>query len=298
MTGRIILIVLLAPFLCIIPAVPGIAAASPVSDLNAGLNQGRQVSEAVLFPVGDLFKPLLADLKEPRFYLSYRRYNYQSENINAGAGGYGEIFGLYRKVDHAAGTAWQASFGGGIHSQFNLDARSFALVNTDYTIGFPVTSRKGRDSYRLALYHQSSHLGDEYLLQTKADRLELSYEAINFIASREWTEWRMYGGGEYLVHKVPGNLRPLSLQAGIEYYGTASIVGRGRPVGGLDVKIDQEHDWAVNTSFKAGLQFDSSEANGRLIRLLLEGYKGYAPHGQFYTSRIAFYGLGLALGFD
>lgn len=264
---------------------------------NAAVQDNRKLVETSLFPTGDLFKPLLADLKEPRFYLSYRRYSYETDDINVFAGGYGELFGLYRKVDREKGTAWQASFGGGIHSQFNLDAPSFALVNTDFTIGFPFTFRKERDSLRIALYHQSSHLGDEFLLQTKTDRLELSYEAINIIASREWAEWRVYGGGEYFVHNEP-DLRPLSFQGGVEYYGADAIFGRGRPVGGLDVKVDQEHDWALNVSAKAGLQYDSTEPNGRFIRVLFEAYKGYAPHGQFYTSRIGFYGVGVALGFD
>ena len=213
--------------------------------------------------------------------------------------GYGEIFGLFRHVDREEGRAWQYNFGGGIHSQFNLEAHSRELVNTDYTIAFPFTYRKGADSFRLTLYHQSSHLGDEFLLQTKTNRIELSYEAINFIASHEWQEWRTYGGGEYLVHKVPSNLRPLGLQAGVEYYGLEPVWGRGRPVAGLDLKSDQEHDWALNTSIKAGLQFDGSDNNGRYIRVLLEGYRGFAPHGQFYVgNRVGFYGFGVALGFD
>ena len=254
--------------------------------------------ETIYLPLGDLFRPLLADPKEPHFYLSYRHYAYQSQHINAAAGGYGEIFGINRYVDHADGSAWQLNFGGGAHAQFNLDKPSRALVNTDYTIGFPVSYRKGAASMRIALYHQSSHLGDEYLLQTITNRLEFSYEALNILWSREWQEWRVYGGGEYMIHKVPNELRPWGAQGGVEFYGTGPILGRGRLVGGLDLKVDQEHDWAVNGSFKTGLQFDSSEPNGRYIRVLAEGYRGYSPHGQFYVNRISYGGFGIALGFD
>jgi hypothetical protein len=254
--------------------------------------------ETIYLPLGDLFRPLLADPKEPHFYLSYRYYVYQSQSINTATGGFGEIFGINRYVDRIDGSAWQINFGGGIHAQFNLDMPSRALVNADYTIGFPVSYRKGPVSLRIALYHQSSHLGDEYLLQTKTNRMEFSYEALNVIGSHEWREWRVYGGGEYLLHKVPNELRPWAGQCGIEYYGTGPILGRGRIVGGLDLKIDQEHDWAVNGSLKAGLQFDSSESNGRFIRVLVEGYKGYSPHGQFYVNRISYGGIGIALGFD
>lgn len=274
------------------------AAADEPAVVSLPDERAKPAVETIFLPEGDLFKPLIADLKEPRFYLSYRRYSYQTQNIHVAAGGYGEILGLYRHIDRDRGSAWQFDFGGGIHSQFNLDAYSFALVNTDYTIGFPFTFRKGADSFRLALYHQSSHLGDEFLLQTKTDRIEFSYEAINFIASREWQEWRGYAGGEYLIHKSPSELRPLGLQAGIEYYGIEPVWGRARPVGGLDLKADQEHAWALNGSLKAGLQFDSSDRNGRYIRVLLEGYHGFAPHGQFYTTRMGFFGIGVVLGLD
>jgi len=254
--------------------------------------------ETIFLPVSDLFRPLLADPKEPHFYLSYHYYVYQSQSINAAAGGYGEVFGIKRYIDRADGSAWQMNFGGGIHAQFNLDMPSRALVNADYTIGFPASYRKGPVSMRIALYHQSSHLGDEYMIQTKTNRMEFSYEALNVIWSREWREWRVYGGGEYMIHKVPSELLPWGAQGGIEYYGTNPVLGSGRLVGGLDLKIDQEHDWAVNGSLKTGLQYDSSEHNGRYIRVLVEGYKGYSPHGQFYFNRMSYLGIGIALGFD
>lgn len=258
------------------------------------------VVETTFLPTGDLFKPLLASAKEPAFYLGYRKYSIQNESINVASGAYGEIFGLYRRIGGEDGSGWQVNFGGSIHSLFNLDAHSFALVTTDYTIGFPCTFRKGADSFRLSLYHQSSHLGDEFLLQTKTERIEISYEALNFIGSHEWREWRAYYGGEYMIHKAPGTLRPASLQAGMEYYGADAIVGRGRLVGGLDLISSQEHDWEMLSSLKLGLQFDSSTPNGRYLRVLAEGYTGFHQDGQFilYSSRISYYGIGIFLGFE
>jgi len=110
--------------------------------------------EAIFLPTGDLFKPLLADPKEPRFYLSYRLFKVQSSKIHGAAGGYGEIFGLYRRPANDNGYSWQASFGGGIHSQFDLHSSSLDLVNTDYIIGFPFTLRKGQASYRITIFHK------------------------------------------------------------------------------------------------------------------------------------------------
>jgi hypothetical protein len=251
----------------------------------------------VFLPAGDLFHPLLADPKEPHFYLSYRYYIERTQSYNASAGGFGEIFGLTRTTDTSDGSAWQANFSGAVHALFNLDMHSRAIVNADYTIGFPVSYRNGPDSARIFLYHQSSHLGDEYMVLTGAKRIEFAYEALNVIGSHEWQEWRIYGGGEYLLHRVPQAYHPMGLQAGVEYYG-ARVPGWGRPVGGLDLKSEEEHHWALNASLKAGFQFDSSEPNGRYMRVLLEAYNGFSQHGQFFPNRISYGGFGVALGFD
>ena len=279
-----------------------VVSSAAYAEENASPSRADAIAYApatTFLPEGDLFKPLIADPKEPRFYLSYRMFRFNSVKIHGAVGGYGEIFGLYRHTDDTGGYSWQANFGGGAHAQFDLHEPSLDLVNTDYTIGFPFSFRKGRASYRLALYHQSSHLGDEFLLHNTVQRIELSFEALELLASYEWKKWRMYYGGEYIVHQGPTDIKPASLQGGVEFYGTRRVVG-GRMVGGWDLKSDQEHDWTLNSSIKVGLQFDSSESNGRYIRVLAEGYKGFSPYGQFYTdkSRMTYAGIGIALGFE
>ncbi len=295
---RIFFTVLLA---CLGIVFPMDASAEPVvADQTVQQPADNAITSSVttFLPTGDLFKPLLADPKEPRFYLSYLLFRISSEKIHGAVGGYGEIFGLYRHDDNSGGYSWQANFGGGIHAQFDLHAPSLDLVNADYTIGVPFSIRKGAESYRIAIYHQSSHLGDEFLLHNAIERVELSYEALELIGSYEWTKWRVYYGGDYIVHQGPTGLKPAAVQVGVEYYDTKSLVGRGRLVGGWDLKSDQTHDWSLNSSIKIGLQFDSSASNRRCMRLLAEGYKGFAPYGQFYTNRMTYAGLGISLGFE
>lgn len=254
----------------------------------------------IFLPTGDLFRPLLADPKEPRFYLSYRLFKYRTEQIHGAVAGYGEIFGLYRHVNTEGGYTWQANLGGGVHAQFDLHTPSLDLVNADYTVGFPFTFRKGPESYRITLYHQSSHLGDEFLLHNNIDRVELSYEVLDGVGSYEWKTWRVYYGGGYMVHREPSSLKPGLLHGGLEYYAADHVFGNGRLVGGWDIKCDEEHEWSLNSSVKFGLQFDGSGANGRYIRLLVEGYKGFSPYGQFYTDkdRMTYAGIGFYLGFE
>ncbi len=260
--------------------------------------QSSQAEQTTFLPTGDLFYPLIADPKEPRFYVSYRISRYRSDTFYTAAGGFGELFGLYRHNNTAGGYSWQSDFGGAIHAQFNLHSPSFDLVNSDYIIGFPVSFRKDNESYRVVLYHQSSHLGDEFLLHNNIQRVEFSFEAIEALRSQEWRNWRLYYGGDYIIHQGPTNIRPMTIHTGMEYYGSGPALGRGRVVAGLDLKLEEQHNWSVNSSLKAGLQFDSSAGNGRYIRVLAEHYQGFTPYGQFYNDRISYLGAGIYLGFE
>jgi hypothetical protein len=187
---------------------------------------------------------------------------------------------------------------GAVFAQFNLDTPSYDLINADYTIGIPATYRFGDNSLRFRIYHQSSHLGDEFLQSVNPpERVNLSYEAIELIYSREWREWRVYGGGEYLVHKEPADLEPMIAHWGIEYFGNKPLVWNGRPIAGVDMKSFEEHNWSIDTSVKAGLEFGHPNPGQRRLRLMAEWYKGFDPRGQFYNNKVEYYGLGMSLGF-
>ena len=107
----------------------------------------------------------------------------------------------------------------------------------------------------------------------------------------------MYGGGEYLLHKEPDDLKPASIHWGLEYRGSTPLLWNGRPVAGVDVKSMEEHDWDNDTSVKAGLEFGHPNPGQRRLRLMAEWYQGFDPYGQFYTNKVDYYGLGLSLGF-
>ena len=255
-------------------------------------------NDAEAFPIGDLFQPLIADPKQPQFFVSMNHFASSGAHYTLAAVGFGETFGLYRLIGSREGDGLQLSVEGAIFAQFNMNTASHDLINADYTIGIPATYRYGDNSVRFRLYHQSSHLGDELLLSANPpNRVNLSFEAIELIYARDWREWRVYGGGEYLIHKEPAGLKPMSAHWGIEYRGSKPLVWNGRPIVGVDMKSFEEHNWAIDTSVKAGLEFGHSKPGQRRLRLMAEWYKGFDPHGQFYNNKAEYYGLGVSLGF-
>ena len=254
--------------------------------------------EGETFPTGDVFRPLIADPKQPQFSANINRFKSSGVQYTMAAVSFGETFGIYRLFGSRDGDGLQLSVEGAIFAQFNMDTPSYDLINADYTIGIPVTYRHGDNSLRFRIYHQSSHLGDEFLQSINPpERVNLSYEAIELIYSREWRGWRVYGGGEYLIHKEPDDLKPMSAHWGIEYRGSKTLVWNGRLIGGVDMKSFEEHNWAIDISVKAGLEFGHPNPGQRRVRLMAEWYKGFDPHGQFYKNKVEYYGMGLSLGF-
>ncbi len=253
-------------------------------------------SKTTRFPPGDLFRPLVADPKQPRFFISIRRYDTDVETIASAAVGYGETFGLVQYEGVRAGDGLQVGIDGALFAQFNLDEDSKDLVNADYSIGVPMTYRQGPYSARLRLYHQSSHLGDEFLLRARPERINLSFEALELLGSLEGSRWRGYLGGEYLIHREPEDLDRAMLHGGVEYRGTRPWLGLGFPVAGLDLKSFEEHDWSVDAGLSVGLHAGDSVSAERYLRVMAEGYKGFAPHGQFYKDRISYLGVSISFG--
>jgi hypothetical protein len=177
------------------------------------------------------------------------------------------------------------------------------LVNADYTVGIPLTYRRGDLSARTRLYHQSSHLGDEFILRANPQRVNLSYEALELLLSYDLGRWRVYGGGEYLFNRDPDELAAGVVHAGAEYRRGAPAfriaeLGGAYWVAAVDTKGFDENGWRQAWSAKTGLEFRplrDVQRQGRHWSLMLEYYDGPSPYGQFYAQEVSYYGLGVAL---
>jgi hypothetical protein len=264
------------------------------------------------FPVflakNNLFKPLIADPRWPHFSAAYQRYIDDEQLRNVAAVSFGETFSLVRFRG-----PWDSlmEFGikAGVFAFFDLDAESSDLINADYLVGLPLSFKQGNLSNITNVFHQSSHLGDEFLLRGRADkRVNLSYEAVSSIFSYQLPKdalngvldgFRLYGGGGYIFRKEPSDLDPWSAQSGLEFYSPWPLLdGAVLPVAGVDLQFRQESDWNTDISLRAGLQFQDPDFFSRKMQLLLEYYHGKSPNGQFYERDIESFGIGVHFFLD
>src|SRR6266404_5871929 len=254
----------------------------PASEPTAPTPPLRVLSEwqSGLLPGGSLFKPLIADPRWPHFAASYQRHQRDPQLVDVAAVSFGETFSLYR--DRLGRGWWEVGVQAGVFAVFDLDAFSKDLVNADYLVAFPLSYRYADFSAMFRLFHQSSHLGDEFLLRTKTARVNLSYESVDAKVSYEFGDLaRIYAGTGYLFDQDPPHLKPWSIQYGLEYTSPWPARDKGwRPVAGVDLQHREENAWSVDFSARAGMQ------------LLIEYFNGRSPNGQFYREKIEYIGLG------
>jgi hypothetical protein len=259
-------------------------------------------TESTLFPTGVLFEPLIADPKQPRSYVTLQSFDTEvREEFTAAVVAFGDTFGLGRWSRRDGVSAWQLNIDGAVFAQFDMDSSSEDLLNADYMVGLGTTYQRGRHGVRLRLYHQSSHLGDEFILNNPDlpfERVNFSYESLQLIYAHSWETWRFYAGGELPVNWNPRDVQLGTLQAGIEYRGRQRDGTRLRPIGGLDVRSIEQNDWEPSVSIKLGLElFAEDGPTKRRLRILIEAYDGFVPFGQFYDFELTSFGAGLYFGF-
>lgn len=275
------------------PSGPGPAASTPPPP---GRERAARDYATGLMPGGLLFEPLIADPRWPHFSLSWQRYIDHPELENVFALSFGESFALYR--GRLGRGWWEAGLQAGVHAIFDLDSKSSELINSDYIAGGTGSYRQGPFSALARLFHQSSHLGDEFVLRSRVERVNLSYEGIEAKLSWDFERYlRVYGGAGYLYRRDPPDLEPWSLQEGFEFRGPPLLQHPTlRPVAGVDLKQLEQHAWATDLSVRAGLQLDGVLAT-RNLQLLFEYFRGHSPNGQFFREMIEYLGLGFHFHF-
>jgi hypothetical protein len=257
------------------------------------------------FPRGDVYCPLIADPKtEDTFASLVHGTSSSAFGTDLGSVGISDGLGIFRVNGPALGEGLQLGLAGSVFAQFDMNAPSYDLINADYVVGLPLTMRFDRFSARLRLYHQSSHLGDEFVLRPGTERENFAFESGEALVSYELGPVRAYGGGEYIFDRTPGDRVSRLAHGGVELRQPGGLAASGhlarvRLVAALDVKSVQDLDWSVAWSARAGFEVGRAPAEEHRSRgwsLLAEYYDGPSPYGQFFRDEVSYYGVGLHVG--
>lgn len=259
-----------------------------------------------------LFEPLIGDPREPMYDVA-GRIGDRVMGRKAVAVSLGDDFPIFRWRDVFR---WhgdlQIGVQAGVWAVFNFShvpnrkRNTCELMNTDYLIGIPLTYAFDKWSFRVRVYHISSHLGDEYLVDNPeelANRKNPSYEALEWMSSYQLSSsLRMYAGPGWIFQSDPSfKLKPLYVKWGSEVrlFGQKLDYHKlyGTPFFVVHMENWEQQHWELNQFYMLGYEFSKLQGVGRKMRLYAEYHEGYSYEGQFFNEKVKYAQLGLSWGF-
>jgi len=188
-------------------------------------------------------------------------------------------------------------FGSQVYGRFSLGDAKSAQISNDWVVGLNTTAQLGRWELTAELYHESSHLGDEYRDRFDATRLDWTREVMAGWASWRAGSWRFTGELSYALIDELRLARPGGALA-VDFRGRpigSPLGGSLRPVAGVFFEAVGATDWRVSTSAKLGVSLAAS-SGGREIGIALIAHDGLSTQRQFFRRESRY--IGAELRFD
>jgi hypothetical protein len=166
------------------------------------------------------------------------------------------------------------------------------LVAADFRFGIPITYGTARYQTKVAYYHLSSHLGDEFLLSNSGfQRLNYSRDVLVQGHSFYITELlRLYAElGWAFTSDVS---EPWEFQFGTEYRPPCGTGWRGAPFAAVGTHLREEVDFGGNLVTQFGWAWRSSAASG-MFRMGFQYFIGKSDQFSLFDRSESKVGLGM-----
>jgi len=282
-------------FVLLTPSLAPVARAGDVEVTGESASSGWHT---VFSPDSDLYPRYVADPRRPRFRVV--RMSFQdSEIADAGDTRFGLMVGgrygfLRFHPDAAPDRGIQIDLEGAISGQFDLDS-SQDNIGWDGLYGLQVAWAPRRGPVlRFAIFHQSAHLGDEFIEETGRERI--NYTRQEHAAGASWgfrSHWRVYGEaarGFDLRNEQPQDR--WRGQYGLEYESDTVIGNHWGWYAAVDSNHYQEDHWNATATFQGGLR-RHVERLARTYRFGIEYGNGRSQMGEFSREDERYIALGV-----
>jgi len=165
------------------------------------------------------------------------------------------------------------------------------VVGVDFRAGMPVTFGVGRHRTKLAYYHLSSHVGDEFLLKHPGfPRLNYSRDVLVLAHSVYVTPTtRLYAEAGWAFRSDVG--KPWEFQFGVDCAPPGPTGFRGAPFLALNVLLREEVNYGGGFTTQTGWAWRND--SGRLFRMGLHYYNGESDQFSFFDEHEQQIGFGV-----
>ena len=188
-------------------------------------------------------------------------------------------------------------FGTQVYGRFSLGDRKSALISNDWVVGLNTTAVLGAWTVTGEIYHESSHLGDEYGDRFRASRIDWTREVA--------AAWLTYGRGPVrvtgnlsyvLIDELPLKRPGAALAADFRGRPVGSFLGgQVRPLAGVFFEGTAATSWRISSSAKFGVAVAGADG-GREIGVALIAHDGLSTQRQFFRRESRY--IGAELRFD
>ena len=181
--------------------------------------------------------------------------------------------------------------GGSVTARFGLTAHDNPMVAADWRIQVNVNHLRGPWIFVAALWHESNHLGDEYVDLFGQDMRGGAREGLTAWAFYRTGDWRL-GASATGAFRIVGNGSRFGLSGGADFIPP-------RRGGGLvpraGVFVDVEDHSGAQVAMSARLGFAVPVASGAEATISLAGYSGPSTLGYFRDNDLRYLGIEVRL---
>ena len=265
----------------------------PLSDEYPRLDgYGRGWSWQFL-PDGLVYRSYLAGIKESRMSSNWAYERNLGWIWDVTLGGRVGLF-RYGSRNSFRPEGWQLDIEGAAMPRLDMESDE-DLISSDFRFGVPLTYAMGVFETKLAYYHLSAHLGDEFMLKNPAIvRLNYSRDVIVLGLATYWTEdLRLYAEAGYAV-LYDGGAEPWEFQFGLDYSPVGPSSYYGAPFFAVNTYLREEADYGGTFTAQAGWQW-RGHGSRHLFRLGAQYLTGRSPQLEFVSNERQ---LGFALWYD
>ncbi len=264
-----------------------------------------EVESALLPALNPFFPTMLASGRVIAYSAGYRTYDsiFRTQCIPVSIG---DQFSLCQ-IKHVSFGQLYFGFEACVWAIFEARVSSLSLINSDYYVALPFTYFYKDFAAKIRVYHESSHLGDEFLLEHRdIERLNPSMEVFDFALAYTFARnlTTFLGYSCVLRSDESFKIKPNGLYYGFNYFFNGLTIRflnlEGTPYFAGYFTNYQDNNWRLNSSGAIGIQFDNIQFDrsyGHKARFYLEFQDGNSYDGQFSKKTTKYFALKAQYGY-
>ena len=248
--------------------------------------------EIELLPSGVIWQSYWAGAKEPRISGTvFREFGDRLSLLDVTLGGRTAVLRDAARDCQGLWYGWELQLEGAANLRLNLN-RNWDFDAVDFRFGVPFILARNRVHYKIAYYHLSSHVGDEFLVRNPMfTRINFSRDVLVFGGSYyPWPGVRTYAEAGWAFYDDEGS-DPWEFQFGIDLAQPGPTGTRGTPFAAFNGHLREEVRFGGNFVVHAGWLWRGH--TGRVLRAGLHYYNGKSSQFEFFDQFEQQLGLGL-----